>query len=392
MAVSGGGDSLALLIAVHRIATGSNTTVHAATVDHGLRPEAAEEARHVAAICAARGISHNTLTLALSDGPNLQARAREARYTALSDWARTRGISPVLIGHTRDDVAEGLVMRLRRGVGLQGLAAMRDGWQDEAGTAFARPFLDLGRASLRRYLDTHGVTPIEDPSNEDRRFERVEVRQAMATLGWSDDALARSARHLALASQSYNARLDEVFEQYFTAQDGDLTLHADRARAFERREPDSFRRLILAGLSWIGGAPVPRTAEQARLIAFLRAPESAGITLAGCRVIVKGEIIRIFREFSACPDPVPFGTTWDRRWHVTGPDTGDLTLGALGDDIRDTPAMVGGRPRDARRADPAVRRNGILIAAPTSGFPNGYDARIEGTPRAAFRRRRPFFN
>lgn len=392
VAVSGGGDSLALLIAAHRVAAGRNIPVHAATVNHGLRPEALDEAHHVATICDARGIPHDTLTLALADGPNLQARARDARYAALGDWARGQSLPCVLVGHTRDDVAEGLVMRLRRGVGLQGLAAMSDGWQDDEGTAFARPFLDLSRESLRRYLDDHGVMPREDPSNEDSRFERVEVRKALATLGWSHDALARSARHLALASQSYDARLDDVFGQHFTAQGGDLVVNADHARAFESSEPDSFRRLILAALSWIGGAAAPRTGEQARLIRFLQAPDSPGLTLAGCRVVLERENLRIFREFSACPPPVHFGTRWDRRWRVTGPDTGDLSVGALGEDIRDTPAASGARPRAALRTDPALRRKGVLVAAPTAGLANGYEARIEGSPRAAFRHRRRFFN
>lgn len=392
VAVSGGGDSLALLIAAQGVAAGRKSSVHAVTVNHGLRPEAAEEAARVAAICTARGIPHDILSLSLSDGPNLQARAREARYAALGAWARAEGLPCMLVGHTRDDVAESLVMRLRRGVGLQGLAAMTDGWDDAAGTIFARPFLELSRASLRRYLDDHGVTPIEDPSNEDNRFERVEVRKALATLGWSDAALARSARHLALASQSYDARLDEIFERFFTVAGGDLTLGTEAARAFERDEPDSFRRLILAGLWWIGGAPTPRTGEQARLIRLIQDPDTPGLTLAGCRVVLKRDTIRIFREFSACPPPVPLGTLWDRRWRVTGPDTGDLRVGALGDDIRDTPAATGGRPRAALRTDPAVRRNGVLVSAPTAGLANGYDARVEGSPRAAFRHRRRFFN
>lgn len=392
VAVSGGGDSLALLLAALDFARDVEIPLHAATVDHGLRPEAAGEARDVADLCAARGIPHSVLTLSLADGSGVQARARAARYAALRDWANAEGIAPVLLGHTRDDVAESMVMRLRRGVGLDGLAEMPRRWEDSSGLAWGRPFLDIGRADLRSYLAERDILPIEDPSNEDTRFERVEVRKALATLGWTDGALARSARHLARAAQSYDARLDVLFDACFEADGGDLLLDASRMRGFMDDEPDSFRRMLLAALAWIGGRPAPREPEQDRLIRFLRHPGAPGATLAGCRVVREDGAFRLFRELSACQPPVPFGEIWDGRWSVDGPDTGDLTIGALGIDAPQVSPTTCGRPVAALMADPVVRRGDTLIAAPTAGQSNGYSACLRTGPRAAFRRRPPFSN
>lgn len=392
VAVSGGGDSLALLIAAENHARSGNLPFHAATVNHGLRSDAAEEAQQVATFCAARGIPHHILSLTLNDGPDLQARARRARYDALRAWAQTAGLSPVLIGHTQDDVAESLVMRLRRGVGLEGLAEMPGWWTDDAHQEWARPFLGLSRARLRSYLVEHDIVPIEDPSNEDTRFERVEIRKALATLGWTDGALARSARHLARAAQSYDARLDALFDTYFRAEDGDLLFDRQEALALEASEPDSYRRLLLAALAWIGRRASPREAEQANLARFIRLIDIPGITLGGCRIISEGASIRIFRELSACPPEVPFGQIWDGRWAVHGPDQDGLTIGALGADAQQMIGRGGPRPVASLMADPAIWRGNDLIAAPTAGLPNSYEVRLHDNPRAAFRRRRLFYN
>lgn len=392
VAVSGGGDSLALLLAAAKFARSLNLPFRAATVDHGLRPEAACEARHVAQICADHGIEHQTLTLQLRDGPNLQARAREARYDALRSWAQAHRVSPVLMGHTQDDVTESLVMRLRRGVGLEGLAEMPEAWTDTHNQDWARPFLQLSRARLRTYLWDAGIVPIEDPSNEDTRFERVEIRKALATLGWTDGALARSARHLARAAQSYDTRLHDVFFDLFTDQQGDLILDQNKARLMAETEVDTLRRLLLAAIASIGKGPPPREAEQWRLIAFARAPSSPGITLGGCRILREKTTLRICRELSACAAPVAVGHLWDGRWEIIGPDAPDLMVGALGNDVDLTPWRDGVVPRASAMTHPALRRGTMLIAAPTLGLPEGYKAVHRADPRAAFRHRHPFFN
>jgi len=297
-----------------------------------------------------------------------------------------------LLGHTQDDVAESLVMRLRRGVGLEGLAEMPRHWTDDAGQTWARPFLSISRSTLRDVLTRAGVSPIEDPSNADLRFERVEIRQALATLGWTGANLARSAQHLAQASQSFDARLAQLADDAFRLDSCDVILPAQVAETLAASEPDSLRRLLIAALSWVGGRPRPRRNEQSRLVAYVSAPDSAGITLAGCRIMRDVAGIRMSREAADCPSPLPFGQIWDRRWCVSGPGGSDLTIGALGDDIDQISWRDGPLPRASAMTSPAVRRGDILLAAPAAGLANGYSVKLRGSIGAALRHRRPIFN
>ena len=156
--------------------------IAAVTVDHGLRPASADEARAVAAFCAGRGIAHSVLRW---QGPkptgNLMDQARRARILLISDWAKAQGIGDVLLGHTADDNAESLVMNLARSAGLDGLSGMRPDWHEQ-GIHWHRPLLACSRDSLRAYLTKAQVTWIDDPSNDNPRFARVKARRAMAAL------------------------------------------------------------------------------------------------------------------------------------------------------------------------------------------------------------------
>nr|WP_259944824.1 tRNA lysidine(34) synthetase TilS [Jannaschia sp. W003] len=363
---------MALLLAAHE----AGLLRGAATVDHGLRPEAAAEARWAAALCARLGVPHATLPLSLRDGPGLQDRARTARYAALAAWGAGR---TVLVGHTADDVAETLAMRLGRGVGLRGLAAMPDAWEVD-GTPFARPFLPLTRAHLRDWLRARGETWLEDPSNDDPRFERARLRAAMASLGWDAEALARSARALREASRSLGAHAAEIADRAVRETAAGEVLIEEAAipeGAAEQR-----RRLWLFALARVGGRPAPRGAELARAMAA-----TASHALAGC-IVTPGAPVRIAREVAACPSPGPATAPWD-GWRVEGPALGALTVGALGDDVAQVPWRGTGLPRRALLATPALRRDGALVAAPVAGLAAGYRAALQRPPLAAAIRRHP---
>lgn len=199
LAVSGGPDSLALLVLAHA-ALGPGA-IAAATVDHGLRPAAADEAAGVAALCARLGVAHRTITLALPPGSAVQARARVARYAALARWCDEAGLGALVTAHHADDQAETMVMRLNRGAGLRGLAAMR-ARASVPGSALAllRPLLGWRRATLAAVVAEAGWSAADDPTNHDARFERARVRAGLAAAGWIDPAaLAASAGHLAEA-------------------------------------------------------------------------------------------------------------------------------------------------------------------------------------------------
>ncbi len=195
LAVSGGPDSLALLLLAHAAMPGA---VEAATVDHGLRAEAAGEASFVASICAALGVPHVTLTVALAPG-NLMAEARTARYAALASWADERKLAAIATAHHADDQAETLLLRLGRASGVAGLAGVRAvGHSAKDGVTVLRPLLGWRRDELGSIVAAAGIVAVQDPSNLDDRFDRARIRKMLAAADWVDvPALAASAAHLA---------------------------------------------------------------------------------------------------------------------------------------------------------------------------------------------------
>ena len=189
--------------------------VVAATVDHGLRPESADEARFVAALCRERRIPHEILSCTLEAG-NLQDRARSARYSALDSWAKRRGLAAIVTAHHADDQAETVLMRLNRGSGLVGLAGIRACTTvPESDTILLRPLLSWRRSELGQLVEAAEIDPVRDPSNEDERFERVRIRKLLRDADWIDpSSLARSAAHLAEAE----AALSDLVVGEWTAQ------------------------------------------------------------------------------------------------------------------------------------------------------------------------------
>lgn len=179
VAVSGGSDSLGLLAMLHAAAAPGRLV--ALTVDHGLRPGSADEAAAVAGFCRARDIAHETLSW---DGPKpasgIQAAARAARLALLADAARRRGLSAVATAHTADDQSETIAMRARRSAdpGGPGLAGIPPATLVGGDVWFVRPLLATTRAEIRAWLRKEGLGWMDDPSNEDERFERVRLRKA----------------------------------------------------------------------------------------------------------------------------------------------------------------------------------------------------------------------
>lgn len=195
LAVSGGPDSLALLLLAAQAMPGR---VEAATVDHGLRAESADEAAFVAQTCASIGVPHQTLKVAVAAG-NVQSEARAARYAALAEWLKRQSLGALATAHHADDQAETLLLRLNRASGVAGLAGVRAIGRIPGGQApLLRPLLGWRRAELASVVSAAGITPVQDPSNSDPRFDRARLRAALAGEDWIDvAALAESAAHLA---------------------------------------------------------------------------------------------------------------------------------------------------------------------------------------------------
>jgi tRNA(Ile)-lysidine synthase len=295
IAVSGGPDSAALLLLAAAAWPGA---VEAATVDHGLRPEAADEAAFVGELCARLGVPHAILTPPgnlIVEG-NLQEQARGMRYVLLGLWAgsgtllnaRPWRVEWVATAHQRDDVAEGLLMRARRGAGVGGLAAMRSsrpiGPMSES-PALIRPLLGWSRNELAGIVADAGIEPVADPSNSHPRFDRARMRallaqnpelpagrlaMAAANLRHAEDALAW------LAEREWAARSEvEDYETVWFDPTGlpyeirrRLALRAVDAIRFEFNVPGTWRQTgidrLLAALD--SGKPGTIAEVQARPI------------------------------------------------------------------------------------------------------------------------------
>jgi len=185
VAVSGGRDSMALLHVMSLLARAEKARYRllAFGVDHGLRPEAARELDTAAALARTLDITFERTSVQVPPGGNLQARARTARYRALEDAASVFGASAIATAHHADDRAETFLLRLLQGSGPAGLAVLPAKAQGHArGVARIRPLIYADRAAIDAHLTRHVIPYADDPSNENRRFARVQVRHELLPL------------------------------------------------------------------------------------------------------------------------------------------------------------------------------------------------------------------
>ncbi|MET3713221.1 tRNA(Ile)-lysidine synthase [Sphingomonas trueperi] len=275
VAVSGGTDSLALLLLARAAFPGA---VVAATVDHGLRAESADEAAFVGMLCTRIGVPHAVLPPRpdMLAGGNLQDRARAMRYRCLADWATAAGAPWVAVAHQQDDLAETFLLRARRGAGLGGLAAMlpRRRLRTGAPTLLVRPLLGWSRAELAALVDAAGIQPVDDPSNRHPRFDRSRVRRLLAeTPELPPSRLALAAANLRDAA----AALDWVIDREWLAR---AEIQGSKVALDLAELPGELRRrLVVRALKTVADAPPPRGSGLDRLIAAVDAGKVA--TLAG---------------------------------------------------------------------------------------------------------------
>lgn len=265
--MSGGPDSLALLLLAQTALPGR---VAAATVDHGLRAEAADEAALVASLCAELGVPHAVLKVTLAPG-NVQAGARAARYAALADWMAREGLAALLTAHHADDQAETLLLRLNRGSGVAGLAGVRAlGQVPGADLPLLRPLLAWRRADLAELVSAAGLAAAADPSNVDDRFDRARLRKALLGADWLDvPALAASAAHLADA----DAALDWAARREWS----EGVERAPMGLIYRPRAPKAVALRVLARIVTELDGAEPRGGAIARLFDSLVARQPASI-------------------------------------------------------------------------------------------------------------------
>ncbi len=220
LAVSGGADSLALMLlaARWRDADSDAPKLYVYSVDHGLRPEAAAEVAFVLAEAARLGLPASGLRWdGAKPATGLSEAARSARYRLIGEAMQRDGASILVTAHHLDDQAETVLMRLAHGSGLAGLRGMAPLAEVE-GVTVARPLLGMARAELAALVAEAGLTPVADPSNDDLHYERVRWRQAMPQLA----ALGLDAGRLAL----FAARAGEAHEAIAHIAEATIGRHA----------------------------------------------------------------------------------------------------------------------------------------------------------------------
>lgn len=409
LSVSGGSDSTALLHLAANWAESRDIALFALTVDHGLREEAALEAEEVARQCIDLGVAHATLRWSGWGGlGNMQDAARRARRVLTNRW---RGeVTDVLLGHTMDDQAETVLMRLSRGSGVEGLSAMAEatwalpgrGRDVEVGEALGtaplqpatrtpgyrvlRPLLGLRRADLRAWLRQRGVMWADDPSNEDDRYERIQVRRLLRSGqgGLTIEGLAETATRMARARAALAQRAGAAAQTLAKVSAGDVWLDRDGLAALDA---DTRLRLVAGTLMWVASADYrPREAALIRLVDAALAGQ--GATLHGCQVIADGQTVLFCREYQAISQKTcqgVQGARWDKRWCVGAVQAPGQVVRALGEaglaQLSEIPPNA--PPPAARRSAPSLWDGEILVAAPTLGH-GPQDWLILDPPRGEF--------
>ena len=375
VAVSGGSDSVALLLALRKFLPKEN--LKAVTVDHGLRTEAALEAEWVGQLCSTIGIEHNILkAVDLVPGPNLQARARDVRYSLLAKWGQSCDI--LCLGHSQTDVAETFLIRLARGSGVDGLASMAARWEQQD-LKWGRPFLGLSREELREYLNSNNQGWCDDPSNVDLKYTRVQIRQSqkqLEQLGLSTTRLSKTANRMSNVREALTFALKNIRPQLMENDFGDILI--DHAKLMLL--PTEFSERIMAeALCWVG-----QQTYRPRNLALRRAiVTKTTFSLHGCVVIPQHDnFLRVTREYksvecevTSCPG------VWDGRYFASNYGKGYKikSLGKLGlsfcSDWRRTK-----RPHAALIVSPSIWQGPKLISAPLANFGEKDDVQVVPTP------------
>jgi tRNA(Ile)-lysidine synthase len=377
LAVSGGSDSMALLRLAVQWAKGS-LKISVLTVDHGLRPEAAAEASKVAVWCDSLALDHHTLRWeGMKPKTGLQAKARAARYDLMSNWCKANGVKILLTGHTLDDQAETVLMRQVRTDTAESLAGI---WEtaDWAGVKLFRPLLGQSRSDLRAYLKGMDQLWIDDPSNDDVRFERVRVRHSLADetkpgqrkmeLADIADKAGREARALASSTELWiNGQLTSYPEGFGII---------PRA-GFCELGPELQRRVLQQLLQVYGAGNRAEPGELDHLATWAMGQENSRRTLGGAVLACRHASLLIGREWariSPVPTVVPDSgeVRWDGRFMVQAPPKSQIVpVGSLQDVARreDIPSFV-------QLSLPAVLLGEGEAAIPHLGLGRGVSAKF----------------
>ena len=372
LAVSGGPDSTALMLLVSNWR--ERPPVLVVSVDHGLRPEAADEARLVGRNADRLGLPWRIMNVAEPRrSGNLQDWARRARYACLTQATREAGFDAIVTAHHQDDQAETFLLRLARGSGAYGLTAMRE--EEPLGpVTLLRPLLGVSRAMLQAIVAESGLAFAVDPSNSDLRFDRVRMRALMPLLAEHDvDAtrLAETARRLGRAAEALDHYAGKFLQQHFAADPFGVV--SGSLEKFAELPEEVALRALARILKVVGGAeytPPLAGIEALRDAMIACAGEDLKRTLSGVVVSLTGQTLTAEREWGRngiAEAAAPAGATllWDGRFRVEVPRlAGALQIGALGRSPRRLSARAAAS--SALRTLPGLFQDGTLVAIPSA--------------------------
>ncbi|MBL4727584.1 MAG: tRNA lysidine(34) synthetase TilS [Rhizobiaceae bacterium] len=404
VAVSGGSDSVALLLLANAWAHHENVQVQAVTVDHGLRPEAAAEAAFVASICEGLGIHHITLAWeGIKPNSGLPEASRLARYQLLEEYAVDSDAKYILTGHTADDQVETVYMRLARekptGTG-RGLSGMSERTIMPKGVLLMRPLLGLSRNVLRQYLAQNAQSWVEDPSNVDVSYERVRARQFLETRPQHKKDLFAFSKIMGRLRKQIANQTAEFLGDNVSVLPG-LVYKLDVA-SFDKTPQPVLINALQVLLAVAGGGEYFASASKIHPLidmAMEGAEQASRQTLANCVLEFKAGNIVMYREarnlasFLLGPGDEAL---WDGRMHLTNDSNTTLYVGPLDpallaetdiEGVSEDNEIVTVLPRAAIQSLPVLRGDGDDLHFPmlfNKALPEGVSARLTARALAQF--------
>lgn len=327
VAVSGGGDSMALVYLLIGWCKDHGVDLEALTVDHGLRAASNDEAIKVSKWLTTLGVSHHILKwLGNKPTANIQSEARQARYELMGDWCAEREITHLFLAHHMDDQAETFLIRLFRGSGVDGLSAMeRISGLPVAGkeTMMVRPLLNIKKVRLLQTLKEVGQEWISDPSNENKDFTRVKVRALLESSdidGLNSEKLSKTAEKMSRVRSLLDELTAKAYSKFVKFNPlGYVELNAKFVE--DLHEEIALRLLAYIVKSVSGGDYVPRYEKLLSFYNNLKMKSFSGQTLSGCVIYQnkKGQYIFV-REANAVKDVIKISSAkqylWDNRFVV----------------------------------------------------------------------------
>jgi tRNA(Ile)-lysidine synthase len=371
VALSGGGDSLALMLLAAGWCAANGRPLLALTVDHGLNPDSAAWTRAAGEVAARAGASWRALVW---NGPKpstgLPAASRAARHRLLADAAREAGAKVILTGHTRDDVLEGELMRAADAPTLGRLREWTPSpvWPEGRGVFLLRPLLDQRRGALRDWLGERGHVWLDDPANEDLRHARVRARTRLRPLGEKVSAeptdegcgsawlLPPGQNHASVPSPHPSAPPTPSLPE------------GRRDGVVELPQADLNANLLAAALLCASGTSrPPRSEPLQRLLARLQAGGPVQATLAGAHVVADGRTVLIGRDagrggLEAVVLEPRTPAVWDGRFEIDAAEPGWSVRALAG-----AMARLSARDRATLKPIPSWARGAVPVLSSAAG-------------------------